>query len=509
MAGTLRHDIKKTVIARSEATRRSIQCLGEAQRQRQQINRASHGLLRQACAFLAMTVLISQVISALPAHAQDTAADFSKGSIQLGYDSQNCDASLEGTIRYNSGGPGDYLTSLANRWTLDETSGGTITDSVGGNNGTWTDGGNNSVAEETIAGQIGTALAFNTSRQIVSAGLTLPDEGTFSAWVTTNFPDEPGTCGYWASCSGSCSVFCLHEMILDTPSPRFSFKYNQQNKRYEFTTNGSTQTSYTPPADLPGWFHLALTWSTSGSQIYINASAAGSAGTGDDSSNSPTGFYLADRTNLDRGFDGDIDDVRIYSAVLTQGQIQQIYDAGIGGGGGGAIEFCGQACPLGALCDDGTYYVGLTPDGNVPAFMADSGSQVTRQWDDGTSEDDPADSWNDGDGNTAALVADGPSHPAAEYCDGLSAHGYSDWYLPSVGEIISIFDAGFASTPANQDMAGSNYWTSYEFSSTQAWYCNFQTDNNAQCTTANKTTNYNVRCFRQDAGAAIYDWKDF
>jgi len=42
----------------------------------------------------------------LHSHAQTTAADFSKGSIQVGWDSQTCDAGLEGTIRYNSAGGG-------------------------------------------------------------------------------------------------------------------------------------------------------------------------------------------------------------------------------------------------------------------------------------------------------------------------------------------------------------------------------------------------------------------
>ncbi len=35
-------------------------------------------------------------------HAQEISADFSGGSVEIGYDSRTCDASLEGAIRYNS-----------------------------------------------------------------------------------------------------------------------------------------------------------------------------------------------------------------------------------------------------------------------------------------------------------------------------------------------------------------------------------------------------------------------
>lgn len=60
------------------------------------------------CATTLRPVLALALLMALailpPARAQDTAADFSKGSIQLGYDNSTCNASLEGTIRYNATG---------------------------------------------------------------------------------------------------------------------------------------------------------------------------------------------------------------------------------------------------------------------------------------------------------------------------------------------------------------------------------------------------------------------
>ena len=46
-------------------------------------------------------------------------------------------------------------------WKLDETTGASIADDVGSSTGTWTDAVNNSVAEETTAGKIGTAITFD------------------------------------------------------------------------------------------------------------------------------------------------------------------------------------------------------------------------------------------------------------------------------------------------------------------------------------------------------------
>lgn len=44
---------------------------------------------------LALPVMVS---------AQETSGGFVGGSIKIGFDNRTCDASLEGTIRYNSGG---------------------------------------------------------------------------------------------------------------------------------------------------------------------------------------------------------------------------------------------------------------------------------------------------------------------------------------------------------------------------------------------------------------------
>ena len=67
----------------------------------------------------------------------------------------------------------DITTNLVGRWTLDETSGATLSDSSGsGNNGTWSDSDDNNITGETVAGQISNALTFDGSNDYVDAGST-------------------------------------------------------------------------------------------------------------------------------------------------------------------------------------------------------------------------------------------------------------------------------------------------------------------------------------------------
>lgn len=115
---------------------------------------------------------------------------------------------------------------------------------------------------------------------------------------------------------------------------------------------------------------------------------------------------------------------------------------------------CGTASP-GQLCGDGTVYVGLSPDGNIPMYTtpADAGFFA---WNNGSDEwidtpltncSNPPDSIEDscykGWENTQILsgLSDAASpYEAAQYCWNLEAHGYDDWYLPSHHELLLMYD---------------------------------------------------------------------
>lgn len=467
--------------------------------------------------FLGLMGLIS--FSGAPALALCTGPSGIAGTIFFNSDHsvlQYCDDSVWralGDIQFVSGGGGGGGPSdLIHYWTMDEQSGGTITDSIGTNNGTWTDGVNNDVAEETLAGQIDTALDFGTNRYAYMAGLTLPDEGTFTAWIKTDFDDS-------ATPGGN------HWMLADTPTPRFSLKYNTSTGDYELTTNGTVQTSFTPGVDYTDWFHLGVTWSTSGSQFYKDGAAVGTAGTGDDSTDSPTNFYMATRTALDRWFNGKIDDVRIYDRALTAQEIDDIYNgAGTGplptsctspvmprGGifynsSGSVLQYCngsdwvalgvppnnGPCTTIGQQCLDGSIFAG---DTNL--YVADVDQSASIQWKATQGNDDVnPDSTTDGAANHANVTVAINTLPAMDLCETLDRHGHQDWYLPAEDELNLLWNGG--SPIAGVITDGTYYWTSTEATSFGTRAERF---NDGGQTGRGKTLNSAVRCVRRGTGA--------
>lgn len=60
---------------------------------------------------------------------------------------------------------------------------------------------------------------------------------------------------------------------------------------------------------------------------------------------------------------------------------------------------------------------------------------------------------------------------AARVCNDLILNGYSDWYLPSIGELIKIYE--------NKDSIGvtndgyRKYWSSTQSTGAQAWIFDF------------------------------------
>ncbi|QQG36765.1 MAG: DUF1566 domain-containing protein [Micavibrio aeruginosavorus] len=187
--------------------------------------------------------------------------------------------------------------------------------------------------------------------------------------------------------------------------------------------------------------------------------------------------------------------------------------------------------PVGTICSDGSVYAGLSPDGNVPMYIARC--DLGQTWDGaactGTASSLP---WNAGDTgwvdtplvncasaagcdasgetNTATLVATDAStnagtqdHVAARECDNLNVHGKTDWYLPSARELDLIYDNLVDATPANNapdplitgfETSGGQYWSSSEYDISPAWRQRFS---DGSQTNSNKYYLYRVRCARR------------
>ncbi|QQG35813.1 MAG: DUF1566 domain-containing protein [Micavibrio aeruginosavorus] len=182
---------------------------------------------------------------------------------------------------------------------------------------------------------------------------------------------------------------------------------------------------------------------------------------------------------------------------------------------------CAGSPSPGTVCDDGSIYAGLSPDGNVKMFTTrcDHG----QSWN-GTictgfrsvhAYSDPfAGGYTDtaivncatsgacdalGEANTATLVATDAdpgtpgfqNHDAASACDLLSMNGRTDWYLPAVPEATVLYTNRAAI--GGFDAAGT-YWSSSEADTNNAWETAFASG------TANQNDKINIsylRCVRK------------
>jgi hypothetical protein len=203
---------------------------------------------------------------------------------------------------------------LIGYWPFDEGT-STISYDLSGNNNTMSNV--NMESTDWFPGKRGKSLDFDGVNEYgLVNNLTVPTEGTFSAWVTSDFDES--TC---------CSSF---PMLFVSSDPRTSVWYNGTSDAYSLSTNGSltNRATYSVSGDLVGWFHLAVTWSASGSQFYKDGVPVGTAGTGDNSGASGSTFYLGTRPALDRWWDGKMDDVHLYNRVLSANEIMSLYKTG-------------------------------------------------------------------------------------------------------------------------------------------------------------------------------------
>ena len=173
-----------------------------------------------------------------------------------------------------------------------------------------------------------------------------------------------------------------------------------------------------------------------------------------------------------------------------------------------------SACaPIGTVCADGTVYAGLS-GASTPMYVtrcdagqswsgsACTGSRTTYYWDNGNSTGTTTTAIysSDGQANTTSLIAlDSDSgvggtqqHLAAQYCSDLSNSGNSDWYLPSLTELATLYTNKTAI--ANFDTSGVYYWTSRESVNSTSYRIRFSTGVQDDYY---KWTAYYVRCARR------------
>jgi hypothetical protein len=97
----------------------------------------------------------------------------------------------------------------------------------------------------------------------------------------------------------------------------------------------------------------------------------------------------------------------------------------------------------------------------------------------------------DGEANTSLiLTSQGQGSYAAQICADLVAFGYDDWYLPAKDELNAIYQ----DKEAIGGFSYAYYWSSTEYSNTDAWGQDF---NNGSQVTYGKYPTSRVRCVRK------------
>ncbi|MCL2469856.1 MAG: DUF1566 domain-containing protein, partial [Alphaproteobacteria bacterium] len=179
---------------------------------------------------------------------------------------------------------------------------------------------------------------------------------------------------------------------------------------------------------------------------------------------------------------------------------------------GVALGDCTGDVAVGTMCQDGTIYVGITPDGLVKMYATAcdmgqtwngstcTGVRIETSWNDGSIGNDVDTGFTSsvtGLFNTAGLVALGTSPPpapyhAARFCGNLTVHGHSDWYLPARNELNVMFHASDLGTLSN--FHKNSYHSSTEGSSSTAYRQSF---NDGYGVNGYKYVSQAVRCVRK------------
>ncbi len=231
----------------------------------------------------------------------------------------------------------DYTSNLVGHWTLDDTTGTTIVDSAGANTGTWSEDGADDVAEETGAGQIDDALTFDRADTTV---ISVSNESNFDFEITDSF-----TIAGWVNRTDDSTLNTIFSKIPDSFGPTikgYSLAITETghgscgNCLSLLMADGFTAmlTSYSGTVGTAdGWTHVAATYDGSntigGITLYIDGAVVAPTSTTDVgtittilNNENPT---ISKTGNDLPGFDGALDDVRVYSRELTAPDIAALH----------------------------------------------------------------------------------------------------------------------------------------------------------------------------------------
>lgn len=221
-----------------------------------------------------------------------------------------------------------YTPNIISHWNFDESTGGTAFDIIGGNDGAIT-------GTSIVSGISGNARNFAgagsgdriTVTDDVSIQNVFDGGGTISAWIK---PASDGELDLGrVMVKGVTGNFKWRIHVQDDDGSDMKLVFDQA---FSGTNGGWDTVNRDIPRDQ--WTHIAITYDNSDVAndpiIYVNGSAVAITETSTPSGTRTTDvgddLYIGNRDGGTIGFDGDIDEPRIYGAVLNANRVKELFD---------------------------------------------------------------------------------------------------------------------------------------------------------------------------------------
>lgn len=210
-------------------------------------------------------------------------------------------------------------------WKMEETEGSIAYDSTGNGYDLLPQSGF-VIADATTEGKINNGMMFpGTGARLTQATLleAMPESLTIAGWVKPDATNMSAT-QCWISKQNAASnghiMWLRFNMIGGSPS----------TIRATISSDGTgdTRTLYSGSVwEDDTWYHYAFTWDFSGAKLYVNGELEDSNDEPIMNSGTQWDLSIASGGSTSSPFKGVIDDVRIYSSVLSAGDIQSLYNS--------------------------------------------------------------------------------------------------------------------------------------------------------------------------------------
>jgi len=218
---------------------------------------------------------------------------------------------------YNRGGP-------VGHWRFDEGSGATAYDSIGLNDGTLT---NMATSTAWVAGKFGTALDFDGSNDYVQVSdansLDATGAVTLTAWV------NPRTITATDQQDRVVQKLLSYALMLSTNTTVCDNSGPVGDVILRITIGSLSHEVCGGTVPLDEWSYIVGIYDGSTERVYVNGILGGTNSLTGSIDTNTNDFFIGNRNDATRPFDGLMDDVRIYDYARTPEEIRLDYNAGL------------------------------------------------------------------------------------------------------------------------------------------------------------------------------------